>query len=89
MKQTLLETLQKKYGHEFNIQEVKNLSIKELLVLLCADIEIFLTLDDDQETLKDKLYTAEEINNQLYNSISKLANVLRQQGYNIDKPIQP
>jgi hypothetical protein len=67
----------------------KNVSTIELLALLLSDIEIFLLMEDDQETLKDKLYTAKEIQDQMHISMSKMANVLYQQGYDLTKPIKP
>lgn len=66
----------------------KNVSTIELLALLLSDIEIFLLMEDDQETLKDKLYTAKEIQDQMQISMSKMANVLYQRGYDLTKPIK-
>ena len=67
----------------------KNVSTIELLALLLSDIEIFLLMEDDQETLKDKLYTPKEIQDQFSISIGKIANVMYQQGYDLTKPIKP
>lgn len=67
----------------------KNVSTIELLALLLSDIEIFLLMEDDQETLKDKLYTPKEIQDQMQISMSKMANVLYQSGYDLTKPIKP
>jgi hypothetical protein len=67
----------------------KKVSTIELLALLLSDIEIFLLMEDDQETLKDKLYTPKEIQDQFSISIGKLANVMYQQGYDLTKPIKP
>ena len=67
----------------------KNVSTIELLALLLADIEIFLLMEEDQETLKDKLYTPKEIQDQMHISMSKMANVMYYQGYDLNKPIQP
>jgi hypothetical protein len=67
----------------------KNVSTIELLALLLADIEIFLLMEADQETLKDKLYTAKEIQDQFSISIGKMANVMYKQGYDLSKPIEP
>lgn len=67
----------------------KNVSTIELLALLLSDIEIFLLMEDDQETLKDKLYTAKEIQDQFSISIGKIANVLYENGYDLTKPIKP
>jgi hypothetical protein len=67
----------------------KNVSTIELLALLLSDIEIFLLMEADQETLKDKLYTAKEIQDQFSISMDKIANVLYQHGYDLTKPIKP
>ena len=67
----------------------KNVSTIELLALLLSDIEIFLLMEADQETLKDKLYTPKEIQDQFSISIGKIANVMYQQGYDLTKPIKP
>jgi hypothetical protein len=67
----------------------KNVSTIELLALLLSDIEIFLLMEEDQETLKDKLYTAKEIQDQFSISIGKMANVMYKQGYDLSKPIEP
>ena len=67
----------------------KNVSTIELLALLLSDIEIFLLMEDDQETLKDKLYTPKEIQDQFSISIGKLANVMYEKGYDLTKPIKP
>lgn len=67
----------------------KNVSTIELLALLLSDIEIFLLMEDDQETLKDKLYTPKEIQDQFSISIGKLANVMYDKGYDLTKPIKP
>jgi hypothetical protein len=67
----------------------KNVSTIELLALLLSDIEIFLLMEADQETLKDKLYTAKEIQDQFSISMDKIANVLYEHGYDLTKPIKP
>jgi hypothetical protein len=67
----------------------KNVSTIELLALLLSDIEIFLLMEADQETLKDKLYTAKEIQDQMQISMNKMANVMYYQGYDLNKPIKP
>ena len=67
----------------------KNVNTIELLALLLSDIEIFLLMEADQETLKDKLYTAKEIQDQMQISMNKIANVMYYQGYDLTKPIKP
>ena len=67
----------------------KNVNTIELLALLLSDIEIFLLMENDQETLKDKLYTPKEIQDQMQISMNKIANVMYYQGYDLTKPIKP
>ena len=67
----------------------KNVNTIELLALLLSDIEIFLLMEADQETLKDKLYTPKEIQDQMQISMNKIANVMYYQGYDLTKPIKP
>ena len=67
----------------------KNVSTIDLLALLLSDIEIFLLMEADQETLKDKLYTPKEIQDQMQISMNKIANVMYYQGYDLTKPIKP
>lgn len=64
------------------------LTIRTLLALFLTDIDIFLLMEEDQETDKNKLYEAFEIRNQFNNSIRKTIKVLKQQGVDVDKPIQ-
>jgi hypothetical protein len=67
----------------------KSISTIELLALLLSDIEIFLLMEDDQETLKDKLYTSKQITDQFHTSIGKMYKVMSEQGYDLFKPIKP
>jgi len=67
----------------------KNISTIELIAILLADIEIFLLMEEDQETLKDKLYTPKEIQDQFHISICKLSDVMYKKGYDLSKPIEP
>jgi len=67
----------------------KKISTIDLLALLLSDIEIFLLMEADQETLKDKLYTPKEIQDQMNISMNKIANVMYYQGYDLNKPIKP
>ena len=46
-------------------------------------------MEADQETLKDKLYTPKEIQDQMQISMNKIANVMYYQGYDLTKPIKP
>lgn len=51
------------------------LTLRELLAFFCADVETFLLLDEAQENYLDKLYSKEEIINQLENSLKKTLSI--------------
>jgi hypothetical protein len=63
----------------------KHLSLATLIALLGADIEIFLLKEEDQETDIDKLYTPEEIREQLFASEAKVLDVLTKLGFDVHK----
>lgn len=46
-------------------------TLRELLALFCADIDIFLLQDEAQENDLDKMYSKEEIREQLHKSMRK------------------
>lgn len=71
------------------MKEPELLSIKGLIALTMADIEIFLTMESDQKKIKEKLYSRDEIVNQLESSGKKICKVLVELGYNIDNPLVP
>ena len=48
-------------------------TLKELLGLFCADIDIFLLQDEAQENDLDKMYSKEEIREQLHKTMRKFA----------------
>ena len=58
---------------------------QNLLALFCADVEIKLLKESDQETYKDKLYTSNEIIKQLQKSMFDLLSILENNKYNYDK----
>lgn len=61
------------------------INTKNLLALFCADVEIKLLKESDQETYKDKLYTSSEIIKQLEKSMFDLLSILENNKYNYDK----
>ena len=65
--------------------ENSKLTIKTLIGLAFADFDIFLLQDESQTKDLDKVYTTEEIRNQLDKSIFKLVNVLTKLGYDVNK----
>ena len=48
-------------------------TLKDLLALFCADVDIFLLRDESQENDLDKMYSKEEIREQLHKTIRKFA----------------
>jgi hypothetical protein len=48
-------------------------TLKELLALFCSDIDIFLLQDEAQENDLDKMYSKEEIREQLHKTMRKFA----------------
>jgi hypothetical protein len=48
-------------------------TLRELLALFCADIDIFLLQDKEQKNDLDKLYSKEEIREQLHKTMNKFA----------------
>ena len=59
-------------------------TIKYLLALLVADIDIFLLREEDQETDKNKTFTVQEIRMQLHESINKIRKVCKENDLDID-----
>jgi hypothetical protein len=52
-------------------------TLRELLAFFCADVEVFLLRDESQENYLDKLYSKEEIINQLENSLTKTLSIYK------------
>jgi hypothetical protein len=50
-------------------------TLKELLALFCADIDIFLLQDEAQENDLDKMYSKEEIREQLHKTMKKFTSL--------------
>jgi hypothetical protein len=63
------------------------LTIKTLIALAFADVDIFLLQDESQTKDLNKVHTTEEIRNQLDKSIFKLMNVLNNLGFDVNKPL--
>ena len=53
----------------------QNITLKGFLALCFADVDIFLLQDESQENDNDKLYTKEEIRNQLESTMYKMTNL--------------
>ncbi len=67
----------------------EQVTIKYLLALTIADIDIFLLLNEEQTADNDQdTFTREEIRNQLKNTMVKTARVLEDLGYDIDVPME-
>lgn len=66
-----------------------NLTIKSLLAMTMADIDIFLLQEEDQKTDKKKdSFTKQEIRDQLEETMKKVCRVLQSHGCNIDEEIK-
>lgn len=50
---------------------IESVKVEDLLALFCADIDIFLLQDEAQQNDLDKLYTKEEIREQLKKTLVK------------------
>jgi len=61
-------------NNESTLQE-QNITLRGFLALCFADVDIFLLQDESQENDNDKLYTKEEIRNQLKLTMAKMTNL--------------
>jgi hypothetical protein len=52
-----------------------NISLKDLLTIFSADVDIFLLQDEAQENDLDKLYTKDEIREQLEKTLIKITSL--------------
>ena len=66
----------------------QNLNLHLLLSMTMADIDIFLLKEEDQITDKNKMYSKEEIREQLTKTVSKVVNLLEENGCNVHQKIQ-
>ena len=64
------------------------ITLRKVLVLACADVDIFLLCEEDQLTTKDAVYTADQVREQLKKTLSKLYNVFGDYGINFDAPLR-
>jgi hypothetical protein len=64
------------------------LTIRTLIASTMADVDIFLLKDESQTNDLDKVYTIEEIRNQLHKTNDKLVEVLSKLDYDVDKPLK-
>ena len=64
------------------------LTIRTLIASTMADVDIFLLKDESQTNDLDKVYTIEEIRNQLHKTNDKLIEVLSKLDYDVDKPLK-
>lgn len=71
----------------FNPQK-ENISIRTLLVMTMADIDIFLLQNEEQTADKIGVYTKEQIREQLENTAAKMCTTLEDLGCNIDEELK-
>jgi hypothetical protein len=64
-------------------------TLKEFLAFFCADIDIFLLKDESQENDLDKLYSNEEIREQLRKTMKKFTTVFPVHPMVYDVPLFP
>ena len=64
------------------------ISIKNLIAITLADVDVFLLQDESQTKDLDKVFTTEEIRNQLHQTAIKLNDALINLGYDTDKPLK-
>ena len=67
---------------------MKGITLPETLGLFCADIEVKLLLEDDQETYKEKLFSKDEIMEQMEKSMIALLKILNNAGYEIHESLK-
>lgn len=66
----------------------QNITIKSLIAMTMADVDIFLLKEADQETDKQKNFNTKEIRNQLHTTCNKVLIILKEYGCNIDEEIK-
>lgn len=57
------------------MENQKETTLRTFIAMFCADIDLFLLQDEAQENDLDKLYTKEEIREQLYKSMTKFTSL--------------
>jgi hypothetical protein len=70
-----------------NKNQTELLSIRTLLALTLADVDVKLLRKDDQIEIKEGLFSPTEIQIQLHKSGIDMLKVLSDFGYDIDKPL--
>jgi len=63
------------------------LTAKSLLALMCADVDLKLLRDENENDLEKDSFTKEEIREQLEDSLLRLTQALREKGCNPNTPI--
>ncbi len=75
-------------GKKISRIEKSELSIKTLLAMTIADVDIFLLQNEEQTEDLNKTFSVEEIRNQLSNTLKKVVKVLEESGIDVDKSIK-
>ena len=75
-------------GKKISRIEKSELSIKTVLAMTIADVDIFLLQNEEQTEDLNKTFSVEEIRNQLSNTLKKVVKVLEESGIDVDKSIK-
>jgi hypothetical protein len=67
---------------------MESINIKNLIAVAIADVDIHLLQDETQTKDLDKVFTVQEVRNQLEKTCRNLVDALIKMGYDIDKPIK-
>jgi hypothetical protein len=70
-------------------QASEETTLRTFMAIFCADIDIFLLQDEAKENDKDKLYSKEEIREQLHKSFHKFTHLPNVQSALFDTPLFP
>ena len=68
--------------------EQQKVNLKFIIAHIMADIDIFLLQDETQTKDLDKVYTKEEIREQLHKTANKMVSTLKQLGFDLDSTLQ-
>lgn len=67
---------------------MESINIKNLIAVAIADVDVHLLQDETQTKDLNKVFTVQEVRNQLEKTCRNLVDALTKMGYDIDKPIK-